>query len=145
MNRIKLSDHFYIDEVIPKEVYMQFYEKSVQFLDPRLAQMIEGIRNYFNVPITINNWFTGGDRHESGFRLPDTKTGVRLSQHKFGRAADLVFPKGTDYEKIRQTIRDKYDTFRKMGISTIEKDTNTWLHIDCRQTGMDKLYEVPYQ
>ncbi len=141
MNRIKFSEHFYLDELVPKEIYMQFYEKSIIFLDPRIKDMIEGVRTYFNVPIIINNWYTGGDRHESGFRLPDTKTGARFSQHKFGRAVDMIFPKGTDYEKVRQTIRDKYDTFRKMGITTFEKNVN-WLHLDCRQTGMDKLYEV---
>lgn len=141
MKRIKYTEHFFLDELVPKEIYMQFYEKSIMFLDPRIKDIIEGIRTYFNVPIIINNWFTGGERNESGFRLPETKTGSSLSQHKFGRAIDMIFPKGTDYEKVRQIIRDKYDTFRKMGITTIENKVN-WLHVDCRQTIMDKLYEV---
>lgn len=145
MKRIRLSPHFYIDELVPKEIFMQYYEKSLMFIDPKLIQMIEGIRTYFNVPIIINNWYTGGERNESGFRLPDTTTGAILSQHKFGRAADLVFPKGTDYEKIRNTIRKNYDTFKQMGITTIEKDTPSWLHIDCRYTEMERLYEVPYK
>ncbi len=142
MQRIKFSDHFYLDELVPKEIYMLFYEKSIMFLDPRTKDIIEGVRNYFGVPIVINNWWTGGNRHESGFRLPSTSTGALYSQHKFGRAFDMVFPPKTDYEKIRQTIRERYDSFKKMGITTIEAGTQGWLHVDCRQTNMDKLYEV---
>jgi hypothetical protein len=142
IQRIKFSDHFYLDELVPKEIYMTFYEKSIMFLDPRTKDIIEGVRNYFGVPLIINNWWTGGNRHESGFRLPNTTTGALYSQHKFGRAFDMVFPAKTDYEKIRETIRERYDSFKKMGITTIETNTPTWLHCDCRQTGLDKLYEV---
>lgn len=144
MNRIPIgtSGKFHLDEFVPKEIYMQYYEKSLMFINPIAIKMAEGIREYFNVPIIINNWWTGGDYNYSGFRQPDCKVGAYLSQHKMGTSAiDCHFPKGTDYEKVRQTIRDKYDTFRKMGITTFERNVN-WLHIDCRQTGMDKLYEV---
>lgn len=142
MQRIKVSSHFNLDELVPKEIYMQYYEKSKQFLDPKGIQMLEGLRTFFNTPIIVNDWWSGGLKNYCGFRPPDYNKGSVLSQHKFGRGYDVHFPNGTNYEKIRQIIRDKYDTFKSMGITTIEKNTPAHLHIDCRWTGMEDLYEV---
>jgi hypothetical protein len=142
IQRIKFSDHFYLDELVPKEIYMTFYEKSIMFLDPRTKDIIEGVRNYFGVPLIINNWWTGGNRHNSGFVLPEDNTESKYSQHLFGRGYNLWFPPKTNYEKIRETIRERYDSFKKMEITTIESDTPDHLHIDCRQTNLDTLYEV---
>lgn len=142
MQRIKFSDHFFIDQLVPKEIYMTFYDKSIMFLDAKTESMLEGIRNYFGVPLIINDWFEGGNRYKSGFVLPEDNNESKYSMHILGKAFNLVFPPKTDYERIRQTIRERYDSFKKMGITTIESDTLDHLHIDCRNTGMDKLYEV---
>lgn len=150
INRIKVSDHFYLDELIPKEVYVQYYEKSIQFLDPRIIPLLEGLRKFFNTPVIVNTWWNNGLNNYRGFRPEGCQVGSKYSQHKMGRGIDCQFPANTDYNKVRQMIRDNYEEyFKPLGLSTIEKDTPNHLHIDCRNTSLIKpdgsLYEVPYQ
>lgn len=146
MERLKVSPNFHLDEFIPKEIYSQFGNKSHQFLDPRLIPLCEELRRMLKLPLTINDWMIReGGRNESGFRTPSTTTGATYSQHKFGRAVDIQFPGVTDYEKMRNFIRLNFSKLKEFGLSTIEKDTPTWLHLDIRTTNLLTLYEVPYK
>jgi hypothetical protein len=49
------------------------------------------------------------------------------------------------YEEFRNLIRNNFEELNKLGLTTIEMATPTWLHIDLRFTGIDYLYEVPYR
>lgn len=139
-----VSKHFIIPELVPKEMYDYLgAEKSSWLIDPRLWTLIDFFRDYFAVPITINNWHLGGKFNESGFRMANSKTGAALSQHKFGRAADLKFEGLDNYEGIRQVVIDHWDKFREAGLTTIEAGTATWLHVDIRDTNTDNLLIVP--
>jgi proline dehydrogenase len=117
---------------------MQFYEKSIYFLDKKLIDCIEQLRTYFNTIFTFNTWFTGGDINNAGFIIDN----IIKDQRSYGRGVNIYFPKGTNYDVLRETIRNKYDTFRKMGITTIKPDTKDYLYIDVRWTNMDKLPEI---
>lgn len=146
---MQLTKSFVLQEFIPKSIYAQFGDKSVQFLDPRLPILVQEIRNLWGKSITINNWNIGGTYHESGFRHPTTGTGATLSQHKFGRAGDLKSA-DTDYNEFRQFIRDNFTHLNKFGLTTIELGTSTWLHIDMRWIhpsfhNPNVLYEVPFR
>lgn len=148
MERIKVSQNFYLDEFVPKTIYMKYYEKSVMFLDPRLIKLVQFFRDYFQSSITVNDWYIGGKLERSGYRIPEETVGAHYSQHKFGRAADLHFGSKIDHEKIREEIRNNYSKFRVEGLTTIESNTPTWNHIDIRDTSFlnsEKLYEVPFQ
>lgn len=92
-------------------------------------------------PIFINTWHQQGQYKESGYRTPNATTGAKYSQHRFGRAGDLKIS-GIDYEEFRDVIRKHWADF---GVTTIEENTPSWLHVDIRNTGLDKLLEVPYQ
>ncbi len=137
------SNHFIIQELVPKEIYEYRGEKSIELIDKRLWTLIDFFRDYFAVPITINNWDSGGKFNESGFRLSNSKTGAALSQHKFGRAADLKFEGLTNYDGIRDVVIQHWDKFKKAGLTTIEAGTETWLHVDIRDTNTDELLIVP--
>ena len=140
---MKVSEHFDIREFVPKEIWDLFGESSIWFIDQRLVLFCEWLHNFCNAPVTINTWFIEGNYNESGFRDPLTPTGAKLSQHKYGRAADIkVF--GYTPDKLRQIVRDHWDEV-KGWITTIEKDTPSWLHADCRWTGLHKLLEVPFK
>jgi uncharacterized protein YcbK (DUF882 family) len=145
MERIKLTEHFYLDEYIPKEIYLSFYSKSKWFLDPRLPILVEEIRKIFGIPLSINDWHQGGKFNYSGYRPPSSTVGATYSQHKFGRAADLHFNGVSSYEPIRNQIRKNFFKLKEYGLTTIEQDTEGWLHIDTRWTGLDTLLEVPYK
>lgn len=130
---MKLTDNFYLEEFIPETVYTQFGEKSIMFLDPRLPLLVQNIRNMAGVPISVNNWKNGGNRIESGYRIPRTSTGAEYSMHKRGAAADL-HPEGMTIEELFEKVKYNFEFLNKLGLTTCEdiSSTKSWLHIDTR-------------
>jgi len=101
---------------------------------------MEEIRDRFSAPVHVNDWYRGGHLKERGFRLPGTKTGAKYSQHKFGRACDFNIP-GLTIEEIYDDILRNEKIYLDFGVTTIEdvSFTKTWIHLDTRWTGMDKI------
>ena len=131
---IYIPKYFKIYELLPP----YFYESNKHrgdalwyIFDNRLLLTLDQLRETFG-KMYINNWYWGGNRQYSGWRPFDYK-GAYLSQHKFGRAADIIFNKH-DAESVRQWIiknsKFKYITGMELGVS--------WLHIDVRN--YDGLY-----
>ena len=141
---MKVSKNFELGEFVDPGTWQIRGEKSLELLDNRLISLAQFFHDYFQVAITINNWQSGGQYKDSGLRTWLSKTGATYSQHKYGRAADLKLT-GLDPEAVRAEIRKNWDKFKAAGLTTIEKDTPTWVHIDVRNTGIDNLLEVPFQ
>jgi hypothetical protein len=141
---MNITKNFTVQELVPPEVYTERGDAVAQLMDVRIINVAQWLRDKLGKPITINNWNTGGQYKESGLRNFETSTGAKWSQHKYGRALDL---KITDMqaEDVRKFIRLNWATLKTMGLTTIEKDTPSWVHIDCRYTGLDYLLEVPYK
>lgn len=138
---MKISQHFNLEEFVPQDIFNQYGEKSIWFIDPRLINLAEFIRTFFNKPMTIN----GNGLNERGFRSPDSSTGAKLSQHKFGRAIDFNI-QGLTPQQVYDTILKNKDAFMKAGLTTMEdiKMTPTWTHVDVRQTNkLDILIVQP--
>ena len=137
-----LTKNFRIEEFVYPEIFNQYGEKAQWFVDKRIVQAAQLLRDKVGRSITINNWHSGGHYKESGLRMFDTDTGAKYSQHKFGAAADLKID-DMGGEEMRDVVK-KYWLDLKGLISTIEDDTDTWLHIDCRWTfDPDTLFIVP--
>jgi len=142
---MKLAPDFVIQEFVPKTVYERFRDNSIWFLDPGIIQFCQWLRDYTQAPVVVNNWHLGGTHQESGLRESDTNTGSKWSQHKAGRAVDVKV-QGVPPEAVREIIRLNFQNLNiRFGISTIEKDTPTWCHVDTRYTGLETLFEVPYK
>jgi hypothetical protein len=140
-----ISKHYEIREFVPPEIYQLFGERSIWFIDQRIVLLADWMCDYFGSHVVINNWHTGGQYHESGFRDPMTGTGAARSAHKRGIAADFKI-KDIDPEFARDEIRKNFDALHsRFGITTIEQDTPSWLHVDLRWTNQDTLLEVPFQ
>ncbi len=139
-----LTKNFIIQEFVTPEIYKIFGENSIWFIDKRIINVAQYLRETLNVPATINNWHSGGQYKESCLRNFQTSTGAKYSQHKYGRAADIKFY-GLTPEEVRDYIRKNFPVLSTMGLTTIEKDTPTWVHVDCRNTGTNTLFEVPYK
>ena len=146
--RIPLTTNFYLDEVIPPEIYSARGAKAVSLIDMRIVWGAQALRDfcveegYKDVSFTVNNWINGGDRDESGRRLANTRTGAKWSQHKDGRALDIK-PKGITIKQLFEVLQKHKDYFIDRGwITTVEdiEVTKTWLHIDCRYTGLDHIF-----
>ena len=131
---MKLTKNFSLEEFVPKK-YIDWYGTTVSmgFIDKRIVQVVQFFRNRYNKPIVINGEFGGLTFTESGVRSFNTQTGAMMSQHKFGRAADMKWI-GMDADEVRADIINNYEKFVSKGLTTVEKNTDTWIHVDCRYT-----------
>ena len=129
MNRIKLTSNLFLDEYIPKDLYLKYVGREhilIGLLDNRLITADQSLRNHFGV-VTINNWWGKGERNWSGLRTPDSSYYSPTSQHSFGRASDKLFKNATA-EEVRVYIKANW---KELDITCIEKNVS-WVHSDCR-------------
>jgi hypothetical protein len=129
--------HFIIQELVPPEIYDQYGDGALKFLDPNMLRMWDGIRDFFGKPVIINNWHTGGQFTLRGFRPPNTTTGALYSQHKFGRAGDGDIQSYTA-EMARQVILENQKAPELQYISVMEDDV-AWLHADNRNIKANEI------
>ena len=142
---MKISENYVIQEFVTPEAYLAFGERSIWFIDERIIKLADWLCDYFKDKVIVNNWHTGGQYHESGLRNFNTTTGATWSQHKRGTAADFKVP-GFEPEEVREVIRTYFQSLNtRFGVTTIEQNCPTWVHIDLRWTGLTELLEVPYK
>ena len=136
---MKVSQNFHLKEFVPKEIYSKWGASSIWFIDRRVINIAQFIRERFKLPVTIN----GAGYNMSGFRPPSTTVGAKLSQHRFGRAADvkLLGQQNKGADMLRDDIIKNFSLYKKLGLTTIEdaKFSPTWLHFDVRETNQDEL------
>lgn len=126
--------HFGIKELVPKDLYDKYKSRGDNFLfqvifDQRLLELIDRIRDEFG-PMTICDWSWGGGSHYRGFRPPDCSVGAALSQHRFGRAVDMI-PKNVSPDDMRSQIIADQNSEKWKVIGGLEMDI-TWFHVDVR-------------
>lgn len=129
--------HFKTQELVPRHVYDDRGEKSLELLDDRLLITIDKLRDAYG-PIIINDWHKGGKNQWRGLRTEQSPYGTIYSQHRFGRAADLTFLK-TDAETVRLAVLDSPDRFPL--IQSLELDVS-WFHLDIRNCERIKTYSA---
>lgn len=130
---MKISEHFFAEELVPEYIYKRFGQSSTWFINPRLVHALEWLRTKSGWRLKINDWHTGGKFQNRGYRLPDTKVGGSLSQHKLGNAADFSSPDATPKELYDFILAHEADAI-KAGFTTLEDfgSTGTWVHADTR-------------
>ena len=149
MERIRLTNNFFLDELLPPELYQQFGHKARWFIRKEVVETLQLMRDRFG-PVIVNNWSDGGRlsaqeflalpeherKHkftESGLRLFSTTTGSPYSLHKYGCAADPKFLK-VPVEEVKSEIIKNYHDFKQTGMTTMEAGTKGWIHFDIRNT-----------
>jgi len=132
MERIKISKNFYLDEYLPKDLYLKAdnHQSLIALISDELIASDQLLRDHFG-PCTINNWWDGGDRIYSGFRPYDCPIGAVASDHKKGRASDKLFKNATA-EEVRAFIKSNW---KQLGITKIEEGTS-WVHSSVQYTGL---------
>jgi len=144
MKRHKITQNFYLDEFICPEIYSARGEKAKSLIDIRIVLAVQFLRDTIGKPIHINNWWNGGSLDERGLRVPDTGTGARWSQHKYGRGCDFHV-EGLKPSQVHAVILQNEEMLiTRQWITVLEdvRDTPTWVHIDCRYTGADSIQIV---
>lgn len=127
-------DHFDIEELVSKAVYVERGNKAWALLDNRALKTLDQLRKRFG-PVTVNDWKWGGKNEYRGLREPNCKIGAAYSQHRFGRAFDCHF-RDVSAHKVREYILQHpeefpYITALEMGVS--------WLHFDVRNHGDESI------
>lgn len=133
------SKYFKVHELVPKKMYEKYGEKAWRYVDVRLIEMIDKLKEHFNLgTMTINNYFWNGDREWSGIRTPDSPNYSYGSQHSFANAFDIVFSHYSA-EEVRNYIIDNPHEFQYIKGMELEV---SWLHIDVRNEDEIVLFRV---
>ena len=128
--------NFKIQELVSDIIYQKYQFKPYllwNVFDERLLYTLDRLGKRYG-KLVMNDWLWR--RHDSnanryrGWRDPSCTIGAALSQHKFGRAGDVI-PVETTAEQIRQDIL--FSPFHQdfKFITCIEADVS-WLHFDVR-------------
>ena len=115
-------------------------DATLAMLDPKLFPALDWLREKFG-PLRIN----GGGYKESGLRRKDTPTGSPKSAHKSGQAYDIKpLAQGVTVRGIYDFILANEGQAMAMGITEVEdnKYTESWVHISCRPTGLNRIKVV---
>ncbi|WP_051694167.1 hypothetical protein [Desulfohalovibrio reitneri] len=126
-------EFFSLDELVPREHYLTLPHSELWWLlDARLLFSADALRRLYG-PMVCNDWHVGGGNEYRGWRPSDCPVGADRSDHKWGRALDLV-PLRTSARAIRQDIRagaDERLMHAVQYITAIEAGVG-WLHISVR-------------
>jgi hypothetical protein len=137
MKRKQLTKNLWLDEYIPKEMYIKYQHKLhwlTRVLDERMIKADQMLRDRFG-SVTINNWMSGGVRNESGLRTPECKHYSLTSGHTIGKCSDKIFK--VTAEEVLDDIKKNYRTY---GITEIETGVS-WVHSGVRWYDNDILNE----
>lgn len=137
------SKYFKIQELVSPELYKEKGDMCWLFIDRNLIITLDTLREFFDAPITVNNWLYGGNLKQRGLRankdqIVVDKKRYYVSQHCLGKAVDINV-KGFTPEEVYDKIIKHHNKFPY--ITRIENinNTPTWTHIDCANTDSDEL------
>ncbi len=136
LNRVRLTSNLWLDEYIPFQLYKRYVtpgdkyndwgEKYLELLcrkiNRHLVESDQLLADRFG-PVTINNWWIGGQYNNRGFRTSGCGVGTELSDHFQGNASDKSF-RDFDSDEVREYIKKRW---RDMGITIIEEGVS-WVH-----------------
>ena len=138
------SKYFKIEELVSENVYKKYKEKAWEFIKPEIILFLDSIREFYGKPVIVNNWLYGGNLKQRGLRankdeMVKSKKDFYLSQHCLGSAVDFSI-KGITPKEIVEHILENEEYYREF-ITRIEnpEQTPTWVHVDCANTGKDKI------
>lgn len=153
MKRLKISNNFYLDELIDVHSFLMDPDNGFNKLDPVIIDCLQLLRVKLGKPINVNTWWPlytqlvkEGKSNEqiielietsqkvskfSGFRPAHCKIGAKHSAHKKGQAVD---PKGNEM-KLFRIVKNNAAEFYNMGLRRIENPSITpgWLHMDTNE------------
>ena len=134
---------FWLTELVCKHVYDKFGETAWRLLDEKAVVTLDWIRRSLNKPITVNNWWDGGDFDERGLRCIQCSIVKRkcdlgqvyVSAHILGRAFDFDVM-GMTAGEVRVWLA--YNKDRLPYPIRLENHIN-WIHLDSIDMGV-KVY-----
>jgi hypothetical protein len=131
---------FNLWELVDPQSFTDYSEGCWNFFPEQSLYMLHGIRTYFNVPVTVNTWHSGGPFRYRGYRGPSCSIGALSSYHKRGMAWDFDV-KDMTAEEVRTEIKTHQDDPNLELIQRMEAKV-TWCHADTGdlKEGQHRIY-----
>jgi len=136
---MKIAKHFKLHELVDKKTLLLHGVECWNFFSDEAIDMIDGLREFFFSPITVNNWYWKGQFSFRGYRPPSypIEKSPAGSLHRFGMAFDMDI-KGISAAEARTAILADKDHKLLKNIMRMEGNVN-WLHVDLK-TGKERIY-----
>jgi len=130
--------YFKSEELVDKKTFETMGENSLSLFNPEALVALDNLREYFNCPITVNNWHRGGIFQWRGYRTPEKakELGSPNSQHAKGNAFDCTI-NGYSAREVRAEIIAHQDHELLKLITRMEANTS-WLHFDLMELPKNK-------
>ena len=130
---MKVSKNFSAQEILPKHWWLTHGPSGLRVMDKRIIDANQAVRDRQGKGRKVNDWASGGNRNQSGLRVPGMSHYNLLSMHSWGKALDSI-SNTIPHEELWEDIITNPDDFWEMGFTCIESINRapTWLHGDCR-------------
>lgn len=135
-------EHYIPEEFVDQITYKIKGKDSIKYIHPDMLLTMDMIREYFGLPVTINNWKwdnTVYSRKWSSLRTSQSIYYTKYSMHTFGRAIDFIVS-GVSSKEVQKEILTHQDDKAFKFIKRIEKNTIGWTHIDNFEMNKNKIY-----
>lgn len=136
-NEMQLTEHFKLSEFTRSSTADKYgfkntpNENQITNLKALCENVLEPLRQHFNVPIVIS----------SGFRCPKLNAlvgGATNSQHKTGEAADIHIPDEETGMRWFLWLKDNVPFHQLIWEKSTPSSTHHWIHVSYKQTGINK-------
>lgn len=141
---IYIPRHFILQELVCPHIFKKFERQAWSFLDDRLLQTLDLLRDQFNKPVYVNNWDIGGTYDERGYRCIQCSIVQDAIKHNILYASAHTRAQGVDFEvkgmsviEVRQWIIGNPSVLPYP--IRLEKNAPTWNHLDVCNTGKNKV------
>jgi hypothetical protein len=128
--------YFKIEEIVDRETFETLGEDAWQLFNTDALIALDGLREFLNTSITVNDWSRGGSMQWRGFRSNKCPIGATKSQHRLGNAFDCTI-KGYTAAEARSVILAHQDDPLLERITRME-DKVSWLHFDLMELPANK-------
>lgn len=141
-----INFYFDIRELVCRHVYEKFGRYAWSFFDPRLLDTLLVIREKIGKPIVVNNWASGGQHTQRGYRcnlcpIPKEKTSLEklyMSAHCQGMAVDFNVV-GMSVAETHRWLKENQIFLPHAIRLESQRSAPTWIHIDMRSDGMQPI------
>jgi hypothetical protein len=131
--------YFKFEELVDQKTFFEQRENCWKLFNPEALIALDDLREYFGVPITINDWTHGGTMQWRGYRPANCPVGAPHSQHRVGNAFDCTIKEYTAME-ARAIIIANQENEKLIRIMRLE-DEVSWVHFDLYlQPGEKRIY-----
>ena len=123
------APNFTAGEFLPQETFKEYGALGMRYINPKIPLIIQWLRNKYGKPIIINDWVSGGKLDGRCLRILGDSAYKPYSDHNFGNAVDFNV-KGVEVAQVQNDIINTFYTdLIALGVTGIEWQTPTWIHI----------------